>query len=62
MIPEVQQQRKKKAAKGETRAAVDDMKASLKAAGKKRKASVELQTTRYMQSNDGSHVAQGCVR
>jgi hypothetical protein len=40
-------QRKKKAAKGETRAAVDKVKASLKAAGKK-KANVESQTTRYI--------------
>jgi hypothetical protein len=48
MVTEVQLQRKKKAAKGETRAAVDSAKASLKAAGKKRKASVELQTTRYV--------------
>jgi hypothetical protein len=45
LITEVQLQRKKKSAKGETRAAVDNAKLSLKAAGKKRKTTG---TTRYV--------------
>jgi hypothetical protein len=50
VIIDVLRQRKKKAARGETRAAVDQVKESMKAAGKKRKASAEPETTRYVQS------------
>jgi hypothetical protein len=40
-------QRKKKPAKGETRAAVDSVKVCLKATGKKRKASEDFEETRF---------------
>ena len=53
-ITEVQWQRKKKPEKGETRAAVNKAKASLKAAGKKRATSMELQS-QIMRYVDVSH-------